>query len=131
MLKTPTARQPSSTPTAKGTHDGDPKYTTGAWPKVSRKVRSDNPICQKILNVGLYKNEQCHNASQLVHHRHGAIAYPELFLSVYDKDGVSNLIALCLNCHVDTDGTDGTNGTDNWIEGVHFVRTEYREWRVG
>ena len=130
MRKTPTAKAPARTPTAQE-HGGDPKYSTGAWPKLSRVVRARNPICQRILNVGLYKNEQCHNFSQLVHHRHGASAHPELFLSVYDKEGISNLIALCLGCHIDSDGTDGTNGTVNWIEGVDFVRTEFKQWRVG
>jgi hypothetical protein len=130
MLKTPTARRPSDTPTAQE-HGGDPKYSTGAWPKLSRVVRARNPICQKIISLGSYRGEQCRHFSQLVHHRHGAIAHSELFLSVYDKEGVSNLIALCLNCHVDSDGTDGTNGTVNWREGIDFVRTEYKQWYVG
>jgi hypothetical protein len=130
MLKTPTAKLPGATPAAQQ-HGGDPRYTTGAWTRLSRVLRARNPICQKILNVGLYKNEQCHNASQLVHHRHGAIAHTELFFSVYDNEGVSNLISLCLGCHVDTDGTDGQNGTPLWVEGVHFIRTEFKQWNIG
>ena len=130
MKKTPTAQMPSGTPTAQQNDNGT-KYQSPHWRRVSRKIRSDNAVCQRILNVGLYHNEQCHNASQMVHHRRGAIAHPELFLSVYDRDGVSNLIALCWGCHVDFDGTDGTNGTPLWVEGVDFVRTEYQPWRVG
>ncbi len=117
MLKTPTAKRPSGTPTA-DLHGGDPRYTTGAWPKLSRVMRGLNPICQKILNVGSYHGEQCHNASMLTHHLISPRQRPELFLRA------SNLVCLCLSCHPDTEGTP------EWVEGKDYVKTELPKWRV-
>ena len=135
MDKPPVANRPEP-PVQRGrynnSHPDHKKYTQGAWPRLARKIKSDNPICQRLPATGMYRpGEQCHSPAVLVHHRRGALAHPELFLSVYDNEGVSNLIALCQRCHVDSDGTDGENGTDNWIEGIHFVRTQYKQWGVG
>jgi len=117
MNKTPTAKLPGGTPTAQQ-HGGDPKYTTGPWPKLSRVLRALNPVCQRILNVGSYHNEQCHNASQLTHHLIAPQQRPDLFLQA------SNLVCLCLSCHPDTEGTPG------WVEGKDYVATVLPKWGI-
>jgi hypothetical protein len=132
MIRPPVARSTArQDQAAMRKYNGDKRYSTGAFPKLSRVVRARNPICQKIVNAGLYRNEQCHSPSVLVHHYHSPRTRPDLFLSVYDENGVSNLIALCAQCHCDSDGTDGENGAPLWVEGVDFVRTEFKQWQVG
>lgn len=121
MLKTPTAKVPGGTPTARQ-NGGDPRYQSTAWKRLSQVMRRLNPVCQRILNVGGYKNEQCHNPAALVHHYHGAISRPDLFFTA------SNLIAICFSCHVDTDGTDGVNGAPLWVEGKDYVATVLPRW---
>jgi 5-methylcytosine-specific restriction endonuclease McrA len=117
MLKTPTAKMPGGTPTA-DLHFGDKRYVQGAWPKLSRVMRRLNPVCQRILNVGSYRNEQCHNAAALVHHLIAPQERPELFLQP------TNLVALCFSCHPDTPGTP------NWVVGKDYVETELPKWRI-
>ncbi|HXZ14067.1 MAG TPA: hypothetical protein VEG64_16900 [Candidatus Sulfotelmatobacter sp.] len=117
MKRTPTAKLPGTTPAARGYSD-DPRYTRGAWPKLSRVMRGHNPVCQKILNVGMYKNEQCHNASTLVHHLVSPKERPDLFLVP------SNLVCLCENCHPPTEGTP------DWVAGKDYVATVLPKWRV-
>src|ERR1700722_11491747 len=118
MLKTPTAQAPGGTPIAKE-HGGDPKYATGPWPKVSRLMRRLNPVCQRILNVGSYHSERCHNASILTHHLIAPQQRPDLFLVA------SNLVCLCLSCHPDTEGTP------DWKPNVDYVPTELPKWNIG
>ena len=134
MKKAPTAKSPCGTQQARPVEDNiDLQYKQGplgrAWSGTSKRVRSQNPICQRILNVGLYKNEQCHSPAVLVHHHHSPRNRPDLFLKVYDENGKSNLIALCAGCHIDSEGTDGMDGV-LWVEGIDFVRTEYAPFSV-
>lgn len=131
MMRPPVAKSTARQEQARmRKYNGDKRYTTGPWPKVSEAVRRQNPICQKILNTGLYRNEQCHAPATLVHHHHSPDKFPHLFLRVYDDEGHSNLMALCDQCHVDNAGTDGSDGV-LWVEGIDFVRTEFKQWRVG
>jgi 5-methylcytosine-specific restriction endonuclease McrA len=99
----------------------DKRYKTTAWTWLSKLVRSQNPICQRIRDDGRGP-EQCRYASRMVHHHHSPKDRPDLMLSVYDEAGSSNLVALCLQCHNDSPGTFGT-----WIEGRDFVRTNFTQ----
>lgn len=94
------------------------RYASAAWEKLSACMRRHNPICQRILNEGSYRNEQCHNASVLAHHLLGTRSRPDLFFVS------SNLVCLCLQCHPDTDGTP------QWAEGVDYVKTIIPERRI-
>ena len=77
-------------------------YQLRAWQSrrtgLALAVRTRNPICQKLHIEGL-RLRRCHNKSDCVHHAHGPRVRPDLFLSVYDEHGKSNLIALCNDCH--------------------------------
>jgi hypothetical protein len=89
-----------------------------AWrDRLSPAVIAQNPICQRLCN-GL----QCRRPSSVVHHRIAPGADAHLFFSVY-LDGVSQLIALCRDCHAEERDPKGTPG---WCEGIHFVRTEFK-----
>jgi len=104
-------------------YNGDKRYTTGAWPKLSRVMRGLNPICQRIIVSNLYGTEQCHSPATLVHHIVSPRQRPDLFLVP------SNLICLCDQCHPDAEGTP------NWKEWDgktgDFVPTVLPKWRVG
>jgi hypothetical protein len=89
-------------------------YNSPAWRKTSHLVRSHNSLCQRLIN-----GKQCTEPSRLVHHRLSPYRRRDLFLSIYDENGVSQLIALCQSHHPDVD-------TPDWREGVDFTRTEFR-----
>jgi hypothetical protein len=95
-------------------------------------VRQRNPICQKLHVVG-GRLIRCRYASALVHHMNGARLRPDLFFSVFDENGKSNLVALCKECH-----PEHRDETREWREmregnsvppgegrGQFFVRTEW------
>src|SRR5579862_2111426 len=114
------------------------RYRSRAWRSdrsgIALAVRTRNPICQK-LHCENGRLVRCHNASRLVHHVTGARLRPDLFLSVYDETGKSNLIALCQGCHP---SAEETNAWQEAAEGSlvpagkgnaeFFVRTEWRIW---
>jgi hypothetical protein len=100
----------------------DKWYKGRAWRLVSALVRSFNPICQRLLDDGRGGMERCHNPSTLVHHHNSPKQRPDLFASIFDKEGGSNLIALCSHCHTDAEGTVGV-----WLEGRDFARTFYKK----
>jgi hypothetical protein len=122
MQRTPTAQLPGATPTARAADDNiDAQYKQGplgaAWISTSKLMRRLNPVCQKIVNDGLYRNEQCHNPAALVHHLVSPRQDPKLFLVA------SNLVALCAHCHPPDDGTPW------WKVGVDYVATNLPQWR--
>ncbi len=103
--------------TARRRYDPNDKfYKSGPWPKLSQVMRRLNPVCQRILNAGLYKNEQCHNASALTHHIVSPKQRPELALVP------ANLICLCEHCHPTEQGTPG------WVVGKDYVATVLPHW---
>lgn len=86
------------------------------WQHRSRKVRRDNPICQKI-NGGV----RCTRPSTVVHHKIGPDQAPELRLDP------RNLVALCSACHNPT--VAGDAGGERYaptVVNVCGVRTEYQ-----
>ncbi len=87
-----------------------------------------NPVCQKLIAEGS-RLVQCRNASYLVHHRWSPRHRPELAYAVYDEKGVSQLIALCSECHPSDDGTphwcEATEGPIPPGGGECFVRTVF------
>jgi len=89
-------------------------YNSPPWRRLSLMVRSKNPLCQKLVN-----GRQCMSPSRICHHRLSPWRRRDLFLSVYDENGVSQLIALCMAHHPDVD-------TPDWIEGKDFCRTEFQ-----
>jgi hypothetical protein len=92
------------------------RYNTGPFPKLSKILRGQNPICQKLNAAGI----RCSSLSVLVHHRHSPRSRPDLFLRVFDENNVSQLICLCASDHPKDDGTP------DWKEGIDFCRTEFR-----
>ena len=93
--------------------------------RTSPSVIGQNVICQRIKPNYLGVMEQCRNQSQVVHHRIGPNGDAHKFFSVF-LDGVSQLIALCEQCHgVERD----PGGTPEWVEGRDFVRTNWKEPR--
>jgi len=91
-----------------------------------------NPQCQKLHNInGVLR--RCRNLSYLVHHITGARLRPDLFLSVFDENGKSNLVALCSACHPAE--AQQTNHWQETVEGApvppgqlqreFFARTEW------
>jgi hypothetical protein len=97
-------------------------YNAPAWKGrsgIAPAVKARNPVCQKLKVVN-GRRVQCLQPSFLVHHRLSPRVRPDLALSVYDEKGVSQLIALCDGCHPEIEGTP------DWVEGVDFVRTEFR-----
>jgi hypothetical protein len=93
------------------------RYSEGhsgtVWRRLSKTMRSLNPICQRIVRDPLTgKMEQCHNPSFICHHRVSPRVNPNLFFVA------SNLACYCLHCHPDTEGDPL-----NWKEGVDFVPT--------
>jgi hypothetical protein len=108
----------------KHTKDGAERarYTSqGPFVKLSRTIKGQNPVCQR-----LERGVQCDKPSEITHHRHSPNSRPDLLLSVYDEQGVSNLLALCRDHHPPSDGTP------SWREGLpgdknaDFVRTVFR-----
>jgi len=97
------------------------KYNSAAWRRTSDTVRKHNPMCQKLDE----HRQQCRYPATLVHHVHGSMTRPDLFYAIYDTEGRSNLVALCLHCHPPTEGTE------DWQEGRDFVRTAYRMAMLG
>ena len=102
----------------KARKENDPyqkQYSSGPFVKLSRLVKAKNMLCQRVIG-----GVQCTRLSQITHHRISPHQDGSLFLCVYDKNNVSQLIALCREHHPDSDGTP------TWKEGVDFVRTEFR-----
>jgi hypothetical protein len=89
------------------------KICAPTFVKLSKLLKGANPTCQKLEH-----GVQCTNVSQITHHMHGR-GRPDLFFSVYDKEGKSSLVALCRVHHPSSDGTM------HWIEGKDFVRTRW------
>jgi hypothetical protein len=81
---------------------------------IQPNVLMRNAQCQRLIN-----GKRCWNGSTLVHHRISPRVRPDLFSAVFDENGISNLIALCRDCHPNTEGTP------EWREGIDFVRTEF------
>lgn len=97
------------------------KYSSqGPFVKLSRLLKAQNYQCQRLV-----KGVRCERLSEITHHRLSPTDRPDLKLSVYDENGVSQLIALCREHHPPTDGTP------HWIEGkigdrnADFIRTEF------
>lgn len=90
-------------------------YRTRSWIRLSKLIRILNPVCQNIRRDGLYFDEQCHNASTLVHHRVSPRQDPKLFFEP------TNLVALCDACHTDSEGDP---------KGVKYVATNLPKVKV-
>lgn len=105
-------------------------YKGRAWSGkvgISPAVKARNPICQKLHLVD-GRLEQCRNWSFLVHHRNSPRLRPDLFASVFDERGISNLIALCQGCHPQSDGTpewQEARPGDVATHGEFFIKTQW------
>jgi hypothetical protein len=104
-------------------YNGDDRYQQPAWRKTSLKMKTLNPICQKIPNTGggagLYAiGEQCHNPATICHHLISPKQRPDLFLVP------SNLVCLCAQDHPDAEGTP------DWVVGIDYVATELPKWNI-
>jgi hypothetical protein len=95
---------------------------------IATVVKAKNPLCQKLIREG-GRLIRCRHFSYLVHHRLSPRQRPDLFLSVYDENGVSQLIALCADCHPNSEGTpDWKEGVEGPVPpggGEFFIRTEF------
>jgi hypothetical protein len=92
-------------------------YNSSNWDGafgVRPAVLMHNPRCQRIVD-----GKQCWHGAALVHHRISPRERPDLFLSPFDENGFSQLIALCRDCHPNSEGTP------DWVEGKDYVRTEF------
>lgn len=115
--------------------DDDPHlarlYRNKAWNGkcgVATAVKLRNPLCQKLFAEGS-RLVRCRNASYLVHHRWSPRQRPELVYSVFDEKGVSQLIALCADCHPPDEGTphwrEAVDGPIPPGGGEFFIRTAF------
>ena len=112
-MKKPRTAQPTMPVATASRQVEEKRYNRQSWRNERYGLRAAllarNPVCQRIID-----DEQCHNASRIIHHLTSPLDRPELFYET------KNLVCVCVDHH-----PGGERGTPEWAEGRDFVSTRF------